>query len=185
MNERTIFQEAHYVPCRGCKQLIGWGKKFGKAHPFNPDGSSHFDTCPAADRFRTNPKPVEEPRDKVNDFAIDVWLRRRLGLAQKRGTSYRAGTYTATEAELKRDLLYDYSRATGLPEQKAKSRLKKVWATQTVLRRDDAGYFLKGEPRVDLVNGLPVYRDAELQRVQEERWRRASVPYILNETLES
>lgn len=38
--------------CKSCRAPIRWGRKFGKAHPFNPDGSSHFDTCPHAQRFR-------------------------------------------------------------------------------------------------------------------------------------
>jgi hypothetical protein len=31
---------------------MGWGVLFGKAHPFNPDGTSHFDTYPFASDFR-------------------------------------------------------------------------------------------------------------------------------------
>ena len=36
----------------GCGQEIRWGRLFGKAHPFNLDGTSHFDSCPEADKFR-------------------------------------------------------------------------------------------------------------------------------------
>lgn len=38
--------------CKGCHQRIEWGVMFGKRHPFNADGTSHFDTCPEADQFR-------------------------------------------------------------------------------------------------------------------------------------
>lgn len=175
------FSEHEFVPCKGCKRLIYWGQKFGKKHPFNPDNTSHFDTCPHADIFRSNPRtpkadPPEqqpapiEPTQEIN-FDVDNWLRRRLGLAQKRGTPYRPGTYTETELQLKTDLLYDYCSATGQSESKAKPKLKKIWAAQTVLKRDHEGYFLKGEPRVDLIHGLPVYRDITLQAEQEERYK--------------
>ena len=36
----------------GCGAQIRWGTMFGKRHPFNLDGTSHFDTCPEADGFR-------------------------------------------------------------------------------------------------------------------------------------
>ena len=38
--------------CKGCGDPIRWGKLFGKPHPFNRDGSSHFDSCPQAAQFR-------------------------------------------------------------------------------------------------------------------------------------
>jgi len=42
--------------CKGCKKPIYWDFKFGKRHPFNVDGTSHFDTCSAADSFRSQGK---------------------------------------------------------------------------------------------------------------------------------
>ena len=46
------------VPCEGadCTAKIWWGRKFSKRHPYNPDGSSHFDNCPNADAFRAKPR---------------------------------------------------------------------------------------------------------------------------------
>lgn len=40
--------------CRSCGAEIVWDKhpKTGKPHPFNPDGTSHFATCPDAKRWR-------------------------------------------------------------------------------------------------------------------------------------
>jgi hypothetical protein len=39
--------------CRSCKSEIFWIKtKKGKNMPTNPDGTSHFATCPEADRYR-------------------------------------------------------------------------------------------------------------------------------------
>lgn len=46
--------------CRGCQAEIVWiMTKNGKSAPMNPDGTSHFGTCPAHDRFRKK-KPVRE-----------------------------------------------------------------------------------------------------------------------------
>ena len=40
--------------CRGCGAVIYWGKtKSGKPHPCDKDGSSHFSSCPEADKFRS------------------------------------------------------------------------------------------------------------------------------------
>ena len=54
-----LFDANDLEECAGqdCKALIYFGRKFGKSHPYNPDGSSHFDNCPNADQFRSNPKP--------------------------------------------------------------------------------------------------------------------------------
>lgn len=43
---------AHPTKCRGCKALIYWIKPKEKAIPVNPDGVSHFATCPNAAEFR-------------------------------------------------------------------------------------------------------------------------------------
>lgn len=40
--------------CKGCGAELWWVKspKTGTPHPWNPDGTSHFSTCPEAPRFR-------------------------------------------------------------------------------------------------------------------------------------
>jgi hypothetical protein len=43
---------ANPTECRGCKALIYWIKPKEKAMPVNPDGTSHFATCPKAAEFR-------------------------------------------------------------------------------------------------------------------------------------
>jgi hypothetical protein len=41
--------------CRGCRAEIVWlRQRNNRMHPYNPDGTSHFATCPKADEFRTN-----------------------------------------------------------------------------------------------------------------------------------
>jgi hypothetical protein len=46
--------EGDRAECKGCGATIYWRPHptTGRNHPFNPDGSSHFQTCPEADRFR-------------------------------------------------------------------------------------------------------------------------------------
>ena len=40
-------------PCRGCGATIAmWRTPAGKNFPADPDGTSHFATCPQAQRFR-------------------------------------------------------------------------------------------------------------------------------------
>lgn len=39
--------------CRSCGAPIVWGELGARPHPFNPDGASHFSTCPQADAWRT------------------------------------------------------------------------------------------------------------------------------------
>jgi len=46
--------------CRSCRAQIRWGQRGPKKHPFNLNGSSHFDTCPDAERWR--PKKKEAAR---------------------------------------------------------------------------------------------------------------------------
>ena len=49
-------------PCRGCRQLVAWCVTLaGRKSPINADGSSHFATCPKADRFRKRKDPPPEP----------------------------------------------------------------------------------------------------------------------------
>lgn len=39
--------------CRSCGAVISWFiTPRGKSAPLNPDGTSHFATCPQADRWR-------------------------------------------------------------------------------------------------------------------------------------
>ena len=39
--------------CRGCHATIYWVEHCnGNVAPYNPDGSSHFATCPDANKFR-------------------------------------------------------------------------------------------------------------------------------------
>lgn len=39
--------------CRGCNRKIYWVRhRTGKSAPYDHDGTSHFVTCPHADRFR-------------------------------------------------------------------------------------------------------------------------------------
>ena len=59
--------------CRGCQRTIEWGELFGKRHPFNLDGTSHFESCPNADAFRKG-------RRGVSIFTLanlDVFYRQR------------------------------------------------------------------------------------------------------------
>jgi hypothetical protein len=49
------------APCRGCRQLVLWViTEAGKKMPVDAKGTSHFATCPQADRFRRRGVP-EEP----------------------------------------------------------------------------------------------------------------------------
>lgn len=44
--------------CRGCGAAIAWARTpAGKYAPLDPSGTSHFATCPDADRFRRALKP--------------------------------------------------------------------------------------------------------------------------------
>lgn len=38
--------------CRSCGAPVVWGELGHRPHPFNPDGTSHFATCPQADAWR-------------------------------------------------------------------------------------------------------------------------------------
>jgi hypothetical protein len=45
--------EVHAGPCRSCGARIRWAVTTkGARAPLNPDGTSHFATCPDADRWR-------------------------------------------------------------------------------------------------------------------------------------
>jgi hypothetical protein len=45
---------ARPTACRSCGATILWvlSKRSGKRAPLNPDGTSHFATCPQADQWR-------------------------------------------------------------------------------------------------------------------------------------
>lgn len=48
--------------CRGCKALIYWIKTAaGRNMPVDPDGTSHFATCPKANNFR-HYDPSKDPK---------------------------------------------------------------------------------------------------------------------------
>lgn len=50
--------------CRGCNQEILWAvTTAGKNSPHDPDGTSHFATCPQAQRFRDRQKAEKKLPD--------------------------------------------------------------------------------------------------------------------------
>jgi hypothetical protein len=49
----TIGEGSHPVPCRSCASIVLFVKTRTGAHmPIDPDGTSHFATCPQAARWR-------------------------------------------------------------------------------------------------------------------------------------
>lgn len=67
--------------CRSCRQMIMWGYRFGKKHPydvvFDDEGiphktSSHFDTCPAASAWRPASRSIRVFGD-LNTEQIEKW----------------------------------------------------------------------------------------------------------------
>ena len=64
----TSSGEFKLVACEGkdCTAQIWWGEKFAGKHPFNPDGRSHFDTCPNAEDFREQKKKNPAPKQNTN-----------------------------------------------------------------------------------------------------------------------
>ena len=78
-NEIRPEMPAGYSACRGkgCGMPIRWDvTALGKHTPLNPDGSSHWDTCPAAAQFKKRARsaaPVEElelPRDDSGQMSL-------------------------------------------------------------------------------------------------------------------
>lgn len=65
-----------YANCKACKKPIYWGEKFGKSHPFNPNGTSHFDTCPAADSFRSRGRYTKQIPKEVDLTSKNEWIER-------------------------------------------------------------------------------------------------------------
>jgi len=50
--------------CRSCHAPIYWDRgKDGKPHPYNPDGLSHFITCPDAEEWRSTSRAVAPARE--------------------------------------------------------------------------------------------------------------------------
>ena len=48
------------VVCRSCGAPVTWAmQKSGKLMPLDPDGTSHFATCPHAAKWRTRDKKEE------------------------------------------------------------------------------------------------------------------------------
>lgn len=64
----------------GCGQEIRWGQMFGKRHPFNLDGTSHFDTCPNADEFRKGYGPSLRTLGDRDTFYRQRWRETYLGV---------------------------------------------------------------------------------------------------------
>lgn len=51
--------------CRACSARISWAETpTGRTAPLDPDGTSHFATCPDAERFRRSrqSRPMIDPR---------------------------------------------------------------------------------------------------------------------------
>lgn len=59
--------------------VIEWGQMFGKAHPFNLDGTSHFDSCPNADAFRKGRRISLWTLAERDTFYRSRWRERFLG----------------------------------------------------------------------------------------------------------
>ena len=56
---RLLHQVGQEAQCRGCRATIFWVEhRNGKRVPYDPNGLSHFASCPHADRFR---KPAAVP----------------------------------------------------------------------------------------------------------------------------
>lgn len=54
---RAGYEFLELAPCKGCGRQIAWWRTYPneKRSPHDPDGTSHFATCPDADRFRARP----------------------------------------------------------------------------------------------------------------------------------
>lgn len=70
--------------CKGCKALIYWIKtRADKNMPVDPDGTSHFATCPNANKFRNQYHPDKDPKRQrqarlfgdimENKHRLNVW----------------------------------------------------------------------------------------------------------------
>lgn len=58
----------------GCGARIYWGQYYGKRHPFNLDGTSHFDSCPNADHFRKGRGPSLSTLGDRDTFYRERWF---------------------------------------------------------------------------------------------------------------
>ena len=63
----------------GCGQSIYWGKMFGKRHPFNPDGTSHMDSCPHVSEFRKGYGPSIRTLGDRDTFYRSRWQTQYCG----------------------------------------------------------------------------------------------------------
>lgn len=48
------------MTCRSCGATIVWRELAGRQHPYNPDGTSHFMTCPDAESWRDGQKSEQQ-----------------------------------------------------------------------------------------------------------------------------
>lgn len=84
--------------CRGCKDIIYWVKtKNGNLMPINPDGKSHFATCPKADDFR-NYNPKKDIRRAEQRQNLSLIQQKLFGL-----TSWEKRFIKAIELKFKND----------------------------------------------------------------------------------
>ena len=59
--------------CRSCESPIVWCKTpAGKRAPVNPDGTSHFSTCPQADRWRRGKSEGAQTSAPTEVAAVDA-----------------------------------------------------------------------------------------------------------------
>ncbi len=58
MGKIEIGTDAPASRCKACNRWIYWitNVTTGKTSPYDKDGTSHFATCPMADRFRSKKK---------------------------------------------------------------------------------------------------------------------------------
>lgn len=56
--------------CKKCREPIVFKKRNGKSHPYNLDGTSHFDTCLYAEYFR--PKSLAQ-RGDIDTYQREKW----------------------------------------------------------------------------------------------------------------
>lgn len=61
--------------CKFCGKTIEWDILFNKRHPFNPDGTSHMDTCPKWDKKAFGLRTLGD----LDTFYRQRWQERFLG----------------------------------------------------------------------------------------------------------
>lgn len=96
---------------------------------------------------------------KQIDFDFYEWFLRRFSRHTPAGEPRRRGTFTLSEEQLLKDLVYDFRAVQNgrirekkhkgsISEKKAKTLCKKAIQTAECLAKDKRGYFLKGELRL-------------------------------------